>query len=341
MTESNIETSNNNNHDDNGKAVVLDESMIDSAILNNEFVGTKGTKKLRITCYGSSSSRTPTKFMTAARSVGYILSKRGHVCVNGAGAMGCMGAMNEGCLIGNGDVIGVIHEMFMVDGRDLSQDPKSVFSKLNTKDPNLPYRELIVASGNDLQERKKLLIKNTDAILVLPGGPGTWDELWEMACIKQIGLNSKELPIVCVNTDGYYNPFQIMLQNAAKEGLLYTTNTADIVHFVSTPIEAIQYIETKIASNKTTKFEQQIKVKKRMNSFLSKRLSYISDNPPAVITSSSSSSNLYDDSATDGNENGGNDTDKNSSWNLKLQLSIALITGIVIGMSFNSNNKRK
>ena len=137
---------------------VLDESMIDPFVRDSDFVkkayasnqysSGNRKKKLRITCYGSSSSRTPEKFMAAARSVGYILAKRGHICVNGAGAMGCMGAMNEGCLIGNGDVVGVIHEMFIVDGKDLSNDPKSVFSKLNTTNPDLPRRELIVAGTN-------------------------------------------------------------------------------------------------------------------------------------------------------------------------------------------------
>jgi predicted Rossmann-fold nucleotide-binding protein len=48
------------------------------------------TRPLRICCYGSSSARTPAKFLKQAWNLGYILAKRGHTCVNGAGSYGCM-----------------------------------------------------------------------------------------------------------------------------------------------------------------------------------------------------------------------------------------------------------
>ena len=66
-------------------------------------------------------------------------------------------------------------------------------------------REMLVAGGTDLQERKRLLVKDADALIVLPGGPGTWDELWEMACGRNIGLHN--LPICVVNVNDFYQPF--------------------------------------------------------------------------------------------------------------------------------------
>lgn len=75
----------------------------------------KASVSLKITCYGSSSAKTPVRYLDEARLLGYILAKRGHVCINGAGSYGCMAAMNEGCHIGDGHVRGVIHEMFLVD----------------------------------------------------------------------------------------------------------------------------------------------------------------------------------------------------------------------------------
>ena len=196
-----------------------------------------------------------------------------------------------------------------------------------------------------MQERKKLLVEHADALLVLPGGPGTWDELWEMACIKQIGLNNKELPIVCVNVDGYYDPFQEMLEKAAEEGLLYTQNTADIVHFEPTPEAAIWYIETKIASSVTTKFEQQIKVKKRMNSFLKKRLSYLSDHPPVTsLDDDTNTSTTSNDEANTFNSkshaNGSGST--SSSWgSLPVHIGIVFITGVLLGMSLGNNSRSR
>ena len=129
---------------------------------------------LRVCCYGSSSEHTPQRYMEEAYSLGLTLAKQGHTCVNGAGAHGCMAAMTEGATDGGGHVVGVIHEMFIVDGSDwYSDDDKKLMSGNDGKN----NKEIIIAKGNDLQERKRLLVEGADALVVLPGGPGTWDEV--------------------------------------------------------------------------------------------------------------------------------------------------------------------
>lgn len=175
------------------------------------------TSPLRICCYGSSSARTPAKFLKEAWNLGYILAKRGHTCVNGAGSYGCMvrvclvlvstqchsnciallispscsclyllnqAAMNDGADAGNGHIVGVIHEMFIVDGNDwyCNRDGGAhrlfrhqVNNKATTEGG--PHREILIAGGKDLQERKRLLVKDANGLIVLPGGPGTWDEV--------------------------------------------------------------------------------------------------------------------------------------------------------------------
>lgn len=97
-----------------------------------------------------------------------------------------------------------------------------------------------LAGGPDLQERKKFLVANTDALIVLPGGPGTWDELWEMACARHLNLN--KLPIVCVNVDGYYEPFREMLQRAYSDKLIHLPPD-DIVRFASGAEDAVRFVE--------------------------------------------------------------------------------------------------
>jgi predicted Rossmann-fold nucleotide-binding protein len=243
---------------------------------------------LRVTVYGSSSGKTPQRYLTEARRVGFILAKRGHICVNGAGQFGCMAAMNEGVELGNGSVVGVIHEMFLVDNgywetsdqetttgtsaagsgtgttaTTTKSEPTKrtvimrdggahdVFTNATTrrKDEKLstitpcqqpPIREILVAGGNDLQERKKLLVRGTDALIVLPGGPGTWDELWEMACARHLNLN--QLPIVCVNVGGFYEPFRQMLEQAWDDELIKMP-PEDIVHFAPNAEEAVRWVE--------------------------------------------------------------------------------------------------
>ena len=193
-------------------------SRIDPITLKSEFVQTKATKPLRICCYGSSSSETPERYMSAARSLGYILAKRGHTCVNGAGAYGCMAAMNEGADMGDGHIVGVIHEMWLrnepnvrdggahrifqsVENAGTSQTNNEMTpttAVASTPSNPIPSwtagtkHEMLIASGNDLQERKRMLVDKADALIVLPGGPGTWDELWEMACARGIGLSRSE-----------------------------------------------------------------------------------------------------------------------------------------------------
>jgi predicted Rossmann-fold nucleotide-binding protein len=164
----------------NSSSITLND--MDPSVLKSDFVSQVAPQSLRITCYGSSSAKTPANYLQAARSLGYTLAKRGHVCVNGAGPFGCMAAMNDGAVLGNGHIIGVIHEMFLVDsgyledGKQVNIDDvgtHKVFESTN-KETGL-IREILVAGGDDLQERKKLLVENADALVVLPGGPGTWD----------------------------------------------------------------------------------------------------------------------------------------------------------------------
>jgi predicted Rossmann-fold nucleotide-binding protein len=135
---------------------------------------------LRVCCYGSSSSETPQVYLQQARDLGYLLGRRGHVCVNGAGSFGCMAALNDGALEGNGHIVGVIHEMWLVDQGDykgLTVRDGGAHAVFDGNDKAGPIREIKVASGNDLQERKRLLVEGADALVVLPGGPGTWDEV--------------------------------------------------------------------------------------------------------------------------------------------------------------------
>lgn len=155
---------------------------MDPKVVQSDFCANQASKSLRITCYGSSSNRTPASYIQEARSLGYTLAKRGHVCINGAGPHGCMAAMNDGAVLGNGHIVGIIHEMFLVDSGYFLGEKQLNFDDIGThrafqtqnKETGL-IREIIVAGGDDLQERKKLLVEDADALVVLPGGPGTWD----------------------------------------------------------------------------------------------------------------------------------------------------------------------
>ena len=133
------------------------------------------SRPLRVCCYGSSSSRTPARYTDAAYRLGRALALRGHTCVNGAGSFGCMDAMNVGANDAGGRIVGIIHEKFVQEGGDWFEGTSSVFRP--REDGGGGTHEIVIARGNDLQERKRLLVEGADALAVLPGGPGTWDEV--------------------------------------------------------------------------------------------------------------------------------------------------------------------
>ena len=253
---------------------LIDETIVQAA-------SSPAATSLRVCCYGSSSSKTPDIYLQEARHLGYLLAKRGHICVNGAGSFGCMAALNQGADLGDGHIVGVIHEMFIVDGSDAASITRdggahSVFdnSKQTTTDSTKkgPIREMLIAGGSDLQERKRLLVEGAHALAVLPGGPGTWDELWEMACARNVQLTN--IPIVVVNVNGYYDPFKKMLQRAYKDELI-RWEPDHLVHFCDTAVEAMLWIE-----QQGTKGEYKPKITKRTSSL---RGSSFMDSPKALL----------------------------------------------------------
>jgi len=211
--------------------------------------------KLRICCFGSSSILTPQRYLDQSHALGLTLANHGHICVNGAGSFGCMGALNEGAAEGHGNIIGVIHEMFVKNDSDWYEGLHDVFNRNESNCStgtaiNCCKSEILVAGGKDLQQRKRMLLEGADSLIVLPGGPGTWDELWEVVCLKNLGLIT--LPIVCVNVDGFYDPFLEMMNRAYKDQL-FRRNPDDILHFETSSIKAVLWIEEKILKNKKQK----------------------------------------------------------------------------------------
>ncbi|CAM9298228.1 unnamed protein product [Discosporangium mesarthrocarpum] len=165
----------------------------------------------KVCVYGSSSARTPEKYLKVAKDLGLLLAEGGHLAINGGGLNGCMGALNDGIHERNGLSRGVIHEMFIVD-----------------KNEHPSIRDMKVVGGDGLQERKRALVEEADCVIALPGGPGTWDELFEIVCLKGIGLC--ELPVCAVDVDRFYEGVRMQIKRAHEDGLLYA-EPSDLLHF--------------------------------------------------------------------------------------------------------------
>jgi len=135
--------------------------------------------------------------------VGRLLAVRGIELVYGGGNVGLMGTLANACLESGGRVIGVI--------------PQSLVDK---EVAHTGLTELRVVGS--MHERKFLMAELSDAFMALPGGYGTWEELFEMLTWSQLGLHRKACAILNVN--GYYDALLKMADNAVDEGFLRSAN---------------------------------------------------------------------------------------------------------------------
>src|SRR5271165_4703590 len=157
--------------------------------------------RLCIFC-GSSSGRRPVHEQ-AVQHVGRLLALRGIELVYGGGNVGLMGALANACLQSGGRVIGVI--------------PQSLVDQEVAHDGLTELR--VVGS---MHERKFLMAALSDAFLALPGGYGTWEELFEMLTWSQLKIHRKACALL--NVDGYYDPLLQMAYQAVEEGFLRGAN---------------------------------------------------------------------------------------------------------------------
>lgn len=134
-----------------------------------------------------------------AGDLGRAIADSGYGLVFVGGRLGLMGVVASAAIEANGHVIGII--------------PKG----LTAREPvQQELKELFVVE--DIIERKRLMIERSAAFVILPGGLGTLDELFEVWTGKQVGAHHK--PIIIANWDGYYDKLIAFLKQADQHGFL-------------------------------------------------------------------------------------------------------------------------
>ena len=154
-------------------------------------------KRLAVYC-GSATPSDP-RYIELASEVGRSLAGAGIGIVYGGGRLGLMGALAGAALLAGGEVIGVI--------------PKALVSE---KVANFDCTDLHIVET--MHDRKALFTRLADGFLVLPGGVGTMDELWEAVSWAQLGYHAK--PIGLLNTFGYYEHLLSFTHHMAKVGFV-------------------------------------------------------------------------------------------------------------------------
>ena len=179
--------------------------------------------KINSVCvYCASSTKIDSVYFDAARELGTLLGQRQIRLINGAGNMGLMSAVSDAALRAGGEVTGVIPRFMVEQGWH-----------------HTGLTQLVEVES--MHERKKTMADLSDAVIALPGGCGTLEELLEIITWKQLGLYLN--PIVILNVKNYFDPLLDMLRQAVDENFMRVQHGA-IWHVAQTPQEAVELIYT-------------------------------------------------------------------------------------------------
>lgn len=177
-----------------------------------------------ICVYCSSSEQIDPSYHQAAKTMGHILAEQSKTTVYGGGARGSMGALADGVTEREGEIVGIIPE-FMI--------------QLEWAYPKLS--ELIRV--DTMHERKRIMVERSDAIIVMPGGCGTFEEFFEVLTWKKLGIFSG--PIALLNTNGFFDDCLNLLNRCVREGFMGEKH-ALMWDVVSEPEEALAIMEKAI-----------------------------------------------------------------------------------------------
>ena len=157
----------------------------------------------RICVYSGSNLGGREEYKKIAKFLGREMAKNNIELVYGGSKIGLMGEVANEVLSNNGKVIGVM--------------PKGLFSG------EMVHKNLTkLIEVKDMHERKKTMAELSDGFIALPGGLGTFEELFEVLSWAQLGIHEK--PIGVLNIEGFFNDFINILNTACSEGFMKESN---------------------------------------------------------------------------------------------------------------------
>jgi uncharacterized protein (TIGR00730 family) len=175
---------------------------------------------MRICIYCASSAKIDETYFEATERLAKILVNSGVQVIYGGGGHGLMGKLADTVLAHGGQIKGIMPQ-FM---NEVEWAHKGVTDFEFTK---------------TMHERKAKFLENIDALIALPGGTGTLEELLEAITLKRLGQFTK--PIIILNTNGYYDPLILMLKRCVEEKFLRPIH-AEMWTFVHQPEEVMSAI---------------------------------------------------------------------------------------------------
>ncbi|MFC5749421.1 TIGR00730 family Rossman fold protein [Actinomadura rugatobispora] len=176
---------------------------------------------LAVCVFCASSSKIDRVHVELAAEAGAELARRGHSLVSGGAQVSCMGAVARAARAGGARTVGVIPEgLVSVEISDEDND------------------ELVVTP--DMRTRKAEMDRRSDAFLVLPGGIGTLEELFEIWTARVLGMHAK--PVVILDPAGVYEPLRELMKSLADKGFA-RPKIFDAIGWTGSVAEAFDLLE--------------------------------------------------------------------------------------------------
>jgi uncharacterized protein (TIGR00730 family) len=175
----------------------------------------------------ASSTTLDARWLELAEEVGAALAARGHRLVSGGGRVGMMGTVAAGARSAGAHTLGIMPESMITEEiADADSD------------------EFVVTDG--MAARKTVMIERADAFLVLPGGLGTLDELFEVWTTGMLGLHAK--PVVLLDVEGFYTGLLDWLRSLVPPGFVRAEalDHVIVVHTVADALEALEGCRTSV-----------------------------------------------------------------------------------------------
>ena len=186
---------------------------------------------MKICMFGSANDRIDPEYIQEASKLGAELGRRGHELVFGAGKQAMMGAAARAAHESGARVTGISPKFFL--------DMGVLYEECD---------ELILT--RTMSVRKRRMTELAEGYVIMPGGYGTMDELFEILTLTQIG--KLHAPIVFVNTKGFFDDIVAMIRRLADEGFVSVANSR-IFSVASNASEALDIIEKEAAERAAKK----------------------------------------------------------------------------------------
>lgn len=178
---------------------------------------------MKICVFGAASAHIDDTYIKTVEDLGELMAKRGHSLVFGAGGTGLMGAAARGVKRGGGYIYGVVPSFFKNDGVEQLFDGCDKTTYTET-----------------MRERKAIMEDEADAFIIVPGGVGTFEELFEVVTLKQ--LNRHEKAIAFLDIEGYYRQLEEFMHTACERKFI-TPSCLELYKIFDNAADVLNYIE--------------------------------------------------------------------------------------------------